>query len=128
MLQSTKLLKGKVSVGISVKRGSGVVLKFTSSWLLGLQAKSDASTRKKIGISEKYFLRAILACRFEEEIYIQNRIFDLLYEFFPSKNLPFENDPAGISIAAFVGHFPLCSGAAVTRSAGQPSVFPWAQG
>lgn len=52
---------------MSVKRGSGGVLKFASSLLLDLQAKSDASIRKKTGISEKYFLGAILACRFEEE-------------------------------------------------------------
>jgi hypothetical protein len=71
MLQSTKLLKGKVSVGMSVTRGSVGVLNFTSSWLLGLQEKRVASTRKKTGISEKYFLRAILACRFEEGIYLK---------------------------------------------------------
>jgi hypothetical protein len=48
MLQSTKLLKGKVSVGIRVNRGSAVLLsKFTSSVLLDLQAKKEATRRKK---------------------------------------------------------------------------------
>jgi hypothetical protein len=48
MLQSTKLLKGKVSVGISVNRGSAVLLsKFTSSVLLDLQAQKEATRRKK---------------------------------------------------------------------------------
>jgi hypothetical protein len=48
MLQSTKLLKGKVSVGMSVNRGSAVLLsKFTSSVLPDLQAKKEATRRKK---------------------------------------------------------------------------------
>jgi hypothetical protein len=78
MLQSTKLLKGKVSVGISVKRGSGGVLKFASSWLLGLQEKRVASTRKKTGISEKYFLGAIQACRFEKKLCDYPQIYEVL--------------------------------------------------